>query len=134
MGQSLKALKSLVFLFGALVIVSCTTGQCRRDGSPVLEKKEEATTLSEKALANEEIAVAKSDNSLQCGYNVGLSLEDMAEELEGIQILKSEKMHDGLMRIQSCGTSTGMMNVYFIYRKDAKKAVKLGYKVLDTAQ
>jgi hypothetical protein len=117
----------------ALAAISCTSGQCRRDGSPVLDKKEDAMTLSEQSLANEVLVVGKSDNSLQCGYNVGISIEEMAKELEGIQILKSGKTHDGLMRIQSCGTATGMMNIYNIYRKDAKKALKLGYKVLDTA-
>lgn len=115
-----------VFIFGA-----CSTGQCRRDGTPVIAD-DSAKTISEEKFANEVIGIGKSDNSLQCGYNVGIALEVMAKELEGISILKSEKKHDGLMRIQSCGAPTGMMNVYNIYRKDAKKAVKLGYKVLDS--
>lgn len=119
-------LEVLVVLF----LVGCTTGQCRRDGTPVAPE-EGAQTISESQLANEIIAVGKSDNSLQCGYNVGVSLDEMAKELEGIKILKSEKKHDGLMRIQTCGAQTGMMNVYSIYRKDVKKAVKMGYKVLD---
>jgi hypothetical protein len=131
----MSSLRKLNFgLLAALILtVGCTSGQCRRDGSPVLEEKEEATTLSEQALANEVMVIGKSDNSLQCGYNVGISIEEMAKELEGIQILKSGKKSDGLMRIQTCGATTGMMNVYSIYRKDVKKAVKLGYKVLDTA-
>lgn len=117
----------------AFLGVGCTTGQCRRDGTPVPAEKE-VKTISEQELENEIILIAKSDNSLQCGYNVGITIENMSKELAGIQILKSEKKHDGLMRIQSCGAPTGMMNVYHIYRKDVKKAVKLGYKVLDTAQ
>ena len=110
---------------------ACTSGQCKRDGTPVLTD-EEKKTISEQELANEIILVAKSDQSLQCGYNIGLTLERMAQELNSIQILKTEKRHDGLMRIQSCGTPTGMMNVYSIYRKDVKKAVRKGYKVLDS--
>ncbi len=122
----------LVFLSVAIFLIgACTTGQCKRDGTPVLTN-DEVKTISEQDMANEIILVGRSDQSLQCGYNVGLSLQQMAQELEGIEILRTEKRHDGLMRIQSCGAPTGMMNVYSIYRKDVKKAVKLGYKVLDS--
>lgn len=122
-----------IFPVMLLVIVGCTTGQCRRDGSPVVDK-EEVKTISEQDLANEVVIVSKSDGSLQCGYKIGVTIEAMAKELEGIQILKSEKRSDGLMRIQSCGAPTGMLNVYHIYRKDVKTALKLGYKVIDTAK
>ena len=80
----------------------------------MVEKNEEATTLSEQAIANEIVMVGKTDDSLQCGYNVGVSIEAMASELEGIPILKMEKRSGGLMRVQSCGSGTGMMNVYHI--------------------
>lgn len=119
----------LLILF--LGVAACTSGQCKRDGTPVLTD-EEKKTISEQELANEIILVGKSDQSLQCGYNIGMTMERMAQELNGIQILKTEKRHDGLMRIQSCGAPTGMMNVYSIYRKDVKKAVRMGYKVLDS--
>jgi hypothetical protein len=120
-------------LLGLFLLIGCASGQCRRDGTP-LPPESDVKTISEQEMENEVILISKSDNSLQCGYNVGVTLENMAQELNGIQILKAEKKHDGLMRIQSCGAPTGMMNVYYIYRKDVKKAVKLGYKVLDTAQ
>lgn len=125
-------MRLLVFAFSLSVfLVGCASGQCRRDGTPVVTD-DSAKTISEEKMANEVIGIGRSDNSLQCGYNVGITLEVMAQELKGITILKSEKKHDGLMRIQSCGAPTGMMNVYQIYRKDAKKAVKIGFKVLDT--
>lgn len=123
--------KPLILVFLLLAAAGCTSGQCRRDGTP-LQGEKEVKTISEQELANEVILIGKSDNSLQCGYNVGVSIEQMSKELAGITILKSEKKHDGLMRIQSCGAPTGMLNVYHIYRKDTKKAVKLGYKVLDS--
>lgn len=122
---------TLCLFFISVIFAACTTGQCRRDGTPVATD-ESAKTISEEQLKNEVIAVAKSDNSLQCGYNIGITIEVMAKELVGITILKTEKIHDGLMRIQSCGAPTGMMNVYNIHRRDVKKAVKLGYKVLET--
>lgn len=121
----------IIILGFFLGITACTSGQCKRDGTPVLTD-EEKKTISEQELANEIILVGKSDQSLQCGYNIGMTLERMAQDLAGIQILKTEKRHDGLMRIQSCGAPTGMMNVYSIYRKDVKKAVRMGYKVLDS--
>ncbi len=121
----------LVSLGCILLLVGCASGQCKRDGTPV-QTDDEAKTISEQELANEIIVIGKSDQSLQCGYNIGMSLTQMAQELEGIQILKTEKRHDGLMRLQSCGAPTGMMNVYYVYRKDVKKTVRLGYKVLDT--
>ena len=124
-------MRFFIFVLLMFIGLSCTTGQCRRDGTPVVAD-DSAKTISEEQLKNEVIAVAKSDNSLQCGYNIGISLQDMAKELEGITILRTEKTHDGLMRIQSCGAPTGMMNVYNIRRKDVKKAVKLGFKVLET--
>ncbi len=124
-------IRSLLILASLFTIAACSTGQCRRDGTPVVTD-DSAKTISEEKMANEVIGIGKSDNSLQCGYSVGITLEVMAKELEGVSILKSSKKHDGLMRIQSCGAPTGMMNVYNIYRKDAKKAVKLGYKVLDS--
>lgn len=123
----------LLSLLFCLFVVGCTIGQCKRDGTSVLTN-DEIKTISEQELANEIILIGKSDQSLQCGYNVGMTIEQMSKELEDIHILKTEKRHDGLMRIQSCGAPTGMMNVYSIYRKDVKKAVKMGYKVLDSAK
>jgi len=121
------------FVIWFFLFVGCASGQCRRDGTP-LPPEAEVKTISEQELENEVVIIGKSDNSLQCGYNVGITMEAMGQELTGVQILKAEKRHDGLMRIQSCGAPTGMMNVYHIYRKDVKKAVKLGYKVLDTTK
>ena len=118
--------RSVIVLF---VAVGCTSGQCRRDGVPV-KTKEQVQTLSEQELADEVVLIAKTDGSLQCGYKIGIKLDHMASELANIEILKTEKKHDGLMRIQSCGAPTGMMNVFHIHRKNVRKAVKLGYKVL----
>ncbi len=124
-------MKLTVGIACVFLLVGCASGQCKRDGTPVVAD-EAAKTISEQELANEIIVIGKSDQSLQCGYNIGMSIIQMAQELEGVQILRTEKRHDGLMRVQSCGSPTGMMNVYFIYRKDVKKSVRLGYKVLDS--
>lgn len=128
----LKFSRNLLVTLGLGCMVGCASEQCKRDGTTFVKVEDDVKTISEQEMANEMIAIGKSDQSLQCGYNIGVSIDDMREELASITILKTEKKHDGLVRIQSCGAPTGMMNVYYIYRKDVKKAVKLGYKVLDT--
>ena len=117
----------------ALVFVACSTGHCRRDSKEVLQKidPKPPTGYEEENLGS--IRVAKSDGSQQCGIKAGISLSDMAnEELPGVTILSSEKQNDGLMRIQSCGASTGMMNTYEIRHQDLRKAQKSGFTVLKT--
>lgn len=113
-----------------LLCISCSSGQCRRDGT-ILKKKEGGQTLTEQEAAEEIVLVSKSDGSRQCGYKIGVKLEDMAEELKGIEIKRMEKKHDGLMRIQTCGAPTGMLNVFHIYRKNVRFALKQGFKVLN---
>lgn len=120
----------LFILLSTFTAIACSSGQCRRDGSPIVNK-EEAKTLTEQKFANEVVAIAKSDGSLQCGYKIGTTLDDMAQQLEGIEIISTEKKHDGLMRVQSCGAPTGMLNVYHIHRKNVRLAVQKGFKVID---
>ena len=125
-----QTVKSLLWCL-ALVFVACSTGHCRRDGKEVLKKidPKPPTGYEEENLGS--IRVAKSDGSQQCGMKAGVSLDDMAkEELKGITVLSSEKQNDGLMRIQSCGASTGMMNTYEIRHQDLRKAQKAGFTVL----
>ena len=122
--------KSLLWCL-ALVFVACSTGHCRRDSSEVLKKidPKPPTGYEEENLGS--IRVAKSDGSQQCDMRAGVSLEDMAkEELPGVTILSSEKQNDGLMRIQSCGASTGMLNTYEIRHQDLRKAQKAGFNLL----
>ena len=122
------------FLLFALVFtcVACSTGHCRRDGSGrVLEKVDAKPPAGYQQEDIGEITVAKPDGSLQCGVRIGLSLKQMAKkQLKDIKILASEKKNDGLMRIQSCGSPTGMLNTYTIRHQDLRKAQKSGFTVL----
>ena len=105
-----RYLKRLVWLL-TLTLMACSTGHCRRDGKEVIEKVDPKPPkgYAEENLGS--IKVAKPDGSQQCGMRAGVSLDDMAkEQLKGVKVLSSEKKHDGLMRIQSCGADTGMMN------------------------
>ncbi len=125
-----KVLRSLVWCC-TLIIVACSTGHCRRDSQEVLQKVDPKppTGYEEENLGS--LRVGKADGSQQCGMRAGVSLEDMAkEELQGVTILSSEKRNDGLMRIQSCGASTGMLNTYEIRHQDLRKAQKSGFTVI----
>jgi hypothetical protein len=117
------------FIFFALI--ACSTGHCRRDGSgKVLEEinAKPPTGFNQEDLG--EITVSKPDGSLQCGVRVGMDLDVMAKkELAGVKILSSEKRNDGLMRIQSCGSATGLLNTYTIKHQDLRKAQESGFTV-----
>ncbi len=114
-----------------LVVVACSTGHCRRGEKDILKPLDPKppTGYEEENLGS--LFVGKSDGSLQCGMREGVPLKEMAKkELPGVQILSSEKKNDGLMRIQSCGADTGMLNIYEIRHQDLRKAQKAGFTVM----
>ena len=115
----------------ALIAVACSTGHCRRDGKEVLEKVDPKPPSGYEEENLGSLRVGKADGSQQCGMRAGVSLEDMAkEELPGVKILSSEKRNDGLMRIQSCGADTGMLNTFEIRHQDLRKAQKAGFTLI----
>ena len=119
----------------ALIFVACSTGHCRRDGKEVLKNIDPKPPAGYEQEDLGSLKVAKSDGSQQCGMRVGISLEDMAsKDLAGVKIISSEKKNDGLMRIQSCGAETGMLNTYEIRHQDLRKAQKAGFTVLKSAK
>ena len=75
------------------------------------------------------IKVYKPDGSLQCNQGKPISLKEMEAELKDIKVLSSDKMHDGMMRIQVCGQPTGMNNVFEIAETDIEKAKLFGFKI-----
>ncbi len=122
-------LKKLLLLL-TLFLVACASGHCRRDSKEVLKDIEPEPPKGYEQEDLGSIQVAKPDGSRQCGMRAGVSLEDMAkEQLPGVNIISSEKKNDGLMRIQSCGAETGMLNTYEIKHQDLVKAQKAGFTV-----
>lgn len=113
-------------------ISACSTGHCRRDGSKVSIKEDVKPPSGYKQEQLGTVFVAKSDGSLQCGVKAGIKIQDMASELKNIEIISAKKEHDGLMRIQACGTGTGLMNVYEIRSQDLSKAQKLGFSLFQS--
>ncbi len=76
----------------------------------------------------DKVRVFKYDGSLQCGMGEAIPLATMAKELSGLKIYSQENLGDGLMRIQVCGSPTGMANVFEIDAKDLNEALKRGFK------
>ena len=110
-----KPIRSLLWCL-TLIFVACSTGHCRRDSKEVLQKVDPKppTGYTQEDLGS--IKVGKADGSKQCEAGTGVSLSDMAKnQLSGIEVLSSEKKSDGLMRIQSCGADTGMLNTYEMF-------------------
>lgn len=70
------------------------------------------------------IKVYKHDGSIQCGSR-GVPLEDMMLELTniGVDVVCSQKGHDGKFRATVCGIDTGYINIYkinFVNLQDAE--------------
>ena len=82
-----------------------------------------------KDISMKNVKVYKPDGTLQCNQGKAISLKEMESELKGITIFSSEKIHDGLMRIQVCGQPTGNSNVFEIAESDLEKAKSFGFKV-----
>ncbi len=74
------------------------------------------------------IKVYKADGSVQCEPGTGTKPEEMQKQLGDIKVYSAENKHDGLIRIQVCGTPTGNCNVFEINESDFAKAEKLGFK------
>ena len=122
----MKFFKSIEYI-AMVLLVACSTGHCRRDGTKVPAKEDVKPPTGYEAQELGTVKVAKSDGSKQCGMGPGVSLSVMKKELHETKVLSSTKVHDGLMRVQVCGASTGMLNVYEIPRADLAKALRKGF-------
>lgn len=85
------------------------------------------TTPSTAPIPPDRVRVYKPDGSLQCAMGRAIPLDEMAKELIGLTIYRSEKRMDGLLRIMQCGTPTGRCNVYEIDRAALRQATEFGF-------
>lgn len=127
-----------VFALG-LMLQACANKPCRELRNPELAASTSsgATTaatpaqggkVSDNVSGQSRIFVAKADGSLQCGQGKPIELAAMENELKGIQVFSRKKENDGKMRIQLCGSPTGMMNIYEIPASSLAEAEKRGFK------
>lgn len=74
------------------------------------------------------IKVFKYDDSVQCESS-GVAPEIMMLELinAGIDVICSQKGHDGLARVAVCGADTGNINVYTIHTANLPDAQSLDF-------
>lgn len=120
-------MKKLLPLF--LVIVGCTSGNCRSQRPPTTDEKTLATYAAQGTdVAQARVKVFKYDGSLQCGQGKQVSLSEMQKDLGNIVVFSSENKADGLMHIQACGTPTGKGNVYQIEKSQLDAALKKGFR------
>lgn len=86
------------------------------------------------AIAGEEprttAEVFRYDGSRQCENSSGISLEEMAKQLEsaGIKVFASRKGSDGRIYPAVCGGGTGRLNIYSIDAQQLAQAKELGFK------
>jgi hypothetical protein len=123
-------LQKLFTLALIVVLASCASGHCRKTTVPM---KPTGPTTSNTPQPTQEGTewIYKYDGSLQCSQGNETSLEQAAQQLEGIPILAQEKRTDTLMRVQVCGQPTGRANAFKIHLKDLPRALELGFKVWD---
>ena len=137
----MEAIKILFLSILCLSISACSSGYCRKkkDHNSFVEHAKDLPKFisadSKAGIKEEDLQLTrifKYDGSLQCQQGKALSVKKMQSELErqNIKIYKAEKANDGMMHPQSCGSTTGNINVYDIQNSDLEKAIKLGYKKL----
>ena len=125
-------LSCMALLFGYLL--GCAQGHCRRQNQestmPVNKQDPSPKTkvnTRQLKVYKRRVLVYKYDESKQCQAWAGISLEEMEKELEPVKILSRKKKNDGLQRLQVCGSSTGIANVYEIYEDSLEHALKKGF-------
>ncbi|MCB0391292.1 MAG: hypothetical protein KDD58_08375 [Bdellovibrionales bacterium] len=129
MGQSSLVILITVFLF----LTACAQGHCRRIERQNTLQEEQKSQLPKNTrqmkVYKRRVLVYKYDESKQCQAWASIDLDQMVKELGDIKILSQQKKHDGYSRIQVCGSSTGIANVYQIYEDDLEQALKKGFKL-----
>ena len=113
---------TVVFLIG------CTNKPCKIEDRNEINMNANQKSTSQVKDLTKRVFIYKLDGSVQCETAGKIPLDVMRKELSDIEVYSSENKHDGMMRIQVCGTPTGFCNVYEISESDLEKAIKLGFK------
>lgn len=125
--------KQLSFIFILGLLAGCSTVESQTEKSSLVNPIRKVSKVNLKIAASNEksetVFVFKYDGSAQCESGSIVSLDKMAQQLEGIKVYSQIKKSDGLMRIQLCGSPTGKANVFEISKKDIKKAKLLGFQI-----
>ena len=123
-----SSLKKIILVVLGIIFVACANQACKIEDRKDIAMTGNEKTSSQKKDLSTRVFVYKLDGSLQCGQGKKIAVDDMKKDLADIEVFSSENKSDGMMRIQVCGSPTGMANVYEIDQKDLDKALKLGFK------
>lgn len=84
----------------------------------------------------ETVWVKRPDGGVSCEKEKAQSLEVGRSELEKakVKVLDAKKDHDGKLRAQMCGLSSGTENTYKILKADLSKAITQGFKPAESTQ
>lgn len=137
--------KISTWLFLGFSLASCASGPCRQIIAPDLanrqvegaknpaSEKDSMTVAKASDPAPKTVLVYQPDGSLQCGMGKKVAPEAMEKKLlGGIKVFSRDNRSDGLMRIQVCGSPTGMINVFEISETDLQEALKRGFKKFES--
>lgn len=128
-------IKIVFVMLLAVYLVGCAQGHCRRierDATVIStnEKSENLPTNTRQLkVFKKRVLVFKYDESKQCQAWAGITLEQMERDLEPVKVLSRKKKRDGFERIQVCGSTSGIANVYEIYEDDLETALKKGFQL-----
>lgn len=130
------------FFISFAILSSCASGHCRRvqslqndkqisiDSESIQSQIDQNKKVAQNNKTLVHIFVFKEDGSLQCSSQKGISETLMAKELSGVTVYSAQKKSDGLIHMASCGSKTGMINIFEIDEKSLEFANSRGFKVL----
>ena len=80
------------------------------------------------------VRIYQDDQAISCADTGAISVKTHGKLLidEAIDLHCSQKGHDGMTYIDSCGTETGSINIFTIHDKDLDEAESLGFSQLST--
>tara|TARA_B100001248_G_scaffold262269_1_gene257107 strand:- start:2930 stop:3337 length:408 start_codon:yes stop_codon:yes gene_type:complete len=127
-----------IFLI-SLLLVACSSGRCRQKKTnkdfvqqtanlPEFQKKQpKKITYADLQI----VQIYAPDGSKQCEADTQIPVENFKQKLEkaDVKVIKVSHKSDGMIRIQTCGTPTGMIYVFDIQKIDLQKALELGFQV-----
>jgi hypothetical protein len=123
LGEKIMFKVFLTLLVAVLLCGACSTRSCREVNMAGVPESIQATSESKNIL------VYKYDGTKQCGEGQEITLDAMSRQLRDVKIISMSKKHDGMMRIQVCGSPTGHANVFEILEKDLAKAKSYGFQL-----
>lgn len=115
-------MKYILMLSSFLIVAACSNKPCREVNMEGVPESIQTTNTTKNIL------VYKYDGTKQCGEGQEITLDAMSRQLRDIKIVSMSKKHDGMMRIQVCGSPTGHANVYEISENDSGKAKSYGFQ------